>query len=219
MCIPDRAVGPSTRADVTAFIRRARQRGISLIELIMFIIIVSIGVVALLAVFATTSRKSSDPVIQKQMLAIAESLLEEVQGKPFTYCDPDDANATTATRAVVGAGTALCATYAQSNNLTQPPGETRTSSTNPFDNVADYGGTTGTTTINTISDITGTAISALGAYNAQISIAAQALNDIAASDGDGAPQSIVITVRVNGPGNSNLTLEGYRTRYAPNSVP
>ena len=219
MCIPDRSVCPGTRANVTAFIWRARQRGISLIELIMFIIIVSIGVVALLAVFATTSRKSSDPVIQKQMLAIAESLLEEVQSKPFTYCDPDDANATTAAQAVVGAGTALCATSAQSNNLTQPAGETRTNSTNPFDNVADYGGTTGTTTINPISDVTGTAISGLGAYNAQISIAAQALNSIAASDGDGAPQSIVITVRVIGPGNSNLTLEGYRTRYAPNSVP
>lgn len=219
MCIPDRAVCPGSRANVTAFIWRARQRGISLIELIMFIIIVSIGVVALLAVFATTSRKSSDPVIQKQMLAIAESLLEEVQSKPFTYCDPDDANATTAAQAVVGAGTALCATSAQSNNLTQPAGETRTNPLNPFDNVADYGGTTGTTTINPISDVTGTAISGLGAYNAQISIAAQALNNIAANDGDGAPQSIVITVRVNGPGNSNLTLEGYRTRYAPNSVP
>jgi len=219
MSTPDCIVRSRVQANILSFPRAVRQHGISLIELIMFIIIVSIGVVALLAVFATTSRKSADPVVQKQMLAIAESLLEEVQSKPFTYCDPDDANATTATRAVVGAGTALCATSAQNNNLTQPAGESRTSPTNPFDNVADYGGTTGSTTVNPISDVTGTAIGGLGAYSAQISIAAQALNSIAAVDADGAPQSLVITVRVNGPGNSTLSLEGYRTRYAPNSVP
>lgn len=196
-----------------------RQRGISLIELIIFIIIVSIGVVALLAVFSTTVRKSSDPLIRKQMLAIAESLLEEVQSKPFTYCDPDDANARTATQAVIGVGSTFCATTAQSNNLTQPSTETRTSTTNPFDNVADYGGTTGTTTISPISDVSGNSIAGLGAYSAQISVAAQALGSIAATDGNGAPQSLAITVTVTGPGNSSLTLQGFRTRYAPNSVP
>ena len=29
-------------------------------------------------------------MIQKQALAIAESLLEEITLQPFTYCDPDD---------------------------------------------------------------------------------------------------------------------------------
>jgi len=60
---------------------------------------VSIGVAALLLVFNTTLAKSADPMIQKQMLAIAESLLEEVEAKAFTYCDPDDANVTTAPNA------------------------------------------------------------------------------------------------------------------------
>ena len=207
------------RSNVTRSHLRHRQHGISLIELIIFIIIVSIGVVALLAVFSTTVRKSSDPLIRKQMLAIAESLLEEVQSKPFTYCDPDDANARTATQAAVGAGPTFCATTAQSDNTTQPNTETRTSTTDPFDNVADYGGTTGTTTIGPISDITGTAVAGLGAYSAQISIAAQALGTIVATDGNGTPQSLAITVTVTGPGNSSLALQGFRTRYAPNAVP
>ncbi len=198
---------------------RDRQHGISLIELIIFIIIVSIGVVALLAVFSTTVRKSSDPIIRKQMLAIAESLLEEVQSKPFTYCDPDDANARTATQAVVGVGPTFCAATAQSDNKTQPNAETRTNTANPFDNVADYGGTTGTTTISPISDITGSGVAGLGAYSAQISISAQALGTIAALDGNSTPQSLAITVTVTGPGNSSLTLQGFRTRYAPNAVP
>jgi|KBSMisStaDraftv2_1062788.scaffolds.fasta_scaffold04903_14 MSHA pilin protein MshD len=220
MSTPDPIVRLGGQANVISLSPPIRQRGISLVELIMFIIIVSIGVVALLSVFSTTVRKSGDPLVQKQMLAIAESLLEEVQSKPFTFCDPDDANAWTATRAVVGAGPTLCATTAQSNNLTQPLGETRTSTTNPFDNVADYGGTTGTTTISPYSDITGgAAIAGLGAYSAQISVAAQALGSIAATDADGTPQSLAITVTVTGPGNSSLSLQGYRTRYAPNAVP
>lgn len=217
MCIPDRPARNGQVGNPHCF--AIRQQGLSLIELIMFMIIVSIGVVALLAVFSTTVRKSSDPLIRKQMLAIAESLLEEVQSKPFTYCDPDDANARTATQAVVGAGSTFCATTAQSNNLTQPSTETRTSTTNPFDNVADYGGTTGTTTISPISDVSGNSIAGLTAYSAQISIAATALGSIAAADGNGAPQSLAITVTVTGPGNSNLMLQGFRTRYAPNAVP
>ena len=215
MSTPERFSSVATPANTFSRIPPARQHGISLIELIMFLIIVSLGAVALLSVFTTTVRKSTDPMVRKQMLAIAESLLEEVQSKPFTYCDPDDANARTATRAVVGAGPTLCATSAQSNNLTQPVGETRLT----FDNVADYGGTTGTTTISPISDISGSPIAGLTAYSAQISIAAQALGSIAAADADGTPQSLAITVTVTGPGNNSLALQGYRTRYAPNAVP
>jgi MSHA pilin protein MshD len=198
--------------------RFASQAGISLVELIMFIIIVSIGVAGILTVFNVTTQKSADPQVRRQMLAIAESLLEEVELKPFTFCDPDDVNAATATRAVVGAGTSLCNSSAQNNNLTQPPGETRVSATNAFDNVADYGGTTGTTTINPITDIAGNSIVGLTGYSAQVSISAQAFGGIAASDADGAPQSLLITVTVTN-GGTSLSLSGYRLRYAPRSLP
>lgn len=201
MSIPDR-VGRSDRsAQATPAHRIARQRGISLVELIMFIIIVSIGVAALLAVFSTTVRKSADPVIQKQMLAIAESLLEEVEAKPFTYCDPVDANATTA------ASSAGCATTAEA--MGPEAGESRTSATQPFDNVNDYGPSL---TINPITDVTGTAVTGLGAYSATIAVSAVALGTVPATD------SLQITVTVTGPGNNTLVMQGYRTRYAPNAI-
>ena len=60
------------------------QRGLSLIELVMFIIIVGVGVAGILLVFNVTTKASADPLIQKQMLAIAEAMMEEVQAKPFT---------------------------------------------------------------------------------------------------------------------------------------
>ena len=72
------------------------QHGISLIEQLVFIVVVGVAVTGVLAVLNTTARASADTLTQKQALAIAEALLEEVQLQPFTYCDPDDANAATA---------------------------------------------------------------------------------------------------------------------------
>lgn len=199
MSTPDRVARPASQAQAPSFLRPARQQGISLIEMIMFIIIVSIGVVALLAVFSTTSRKSADPMIQKQMLAIAEALLEEVESKPFTYCDPDDANATTASSA------AGCASLPEA--MGPEGGETRSGATS-FDNVNDYGPSL---TINPFTDITGT--TTIPGYAATVTVAASALNGIAATD------ALQITVTVTGPGNSSLALQGHRTLYAPNAVP
>ncbi len=206
MSTPDRVVRPGPQAHASSFLRSARQQGLSLVELIMFIIIVSIGAVALLVVFSTTSRKSADPMIQKQMLAIAEALLEEVESKPFTYCDPDDANAVTA------AGSADCTGGPGGANdesrlpLGPEAGETTRAA---YDNVSDYNGAN----ISPISDIAGNAITGLGGYTATIAVAASALNGIPATD------ALQITVTVNGPGNRSLVLQGHRTMYAPNAVP
>jgi len=59
------------------------QRGISLIELILFIVIISIALVTLLSVLNASTHNSIDPLLRKQSLTIAESLLEEVQLHDF----------------------------------------------------------------------------------------------------------------------------------------
>ncbi len=76
--------------------RRVRARGLSLVELIVFIVIVSASVAGIISVITVTTRSSADPLIHKQALAIAEAVLEEIQLQPFTYCDPDDPGAATA---------------------------------------------------------------------------------------------------------------------------
>lgn len=193
------------------------QRGISLVELVVFIAIISVGLAGILGVMNFTTRASADPLVQKQALAIAEAYLEEVLAMPFTYCDPDDANAATAqsTAAVNPADSTRCAATLEGIGA---EGETRGSTTTPYDNVNDYSSLAAGTPAN----VDGTAISGLGSYSVSIAVAAQNLvassATVAANDGNGRPQSLRVTVTVTGPG-TTVVLDGYRTRYAPNALP
>src|ERR1035437_6169769 len=63
------------------------QRGFTLIELIIFIVVVSVGLAGILSVMNTVVKSSADPMVRKQTLAIAESLLEEILLKD--YADPN----------------------------------------------------------------------------------------------------------------------------------
>lgn len=181
-----------------------RARGVSLIELIVFIVIVSVGIVGILSVLNFTAARSADPMIRKQVLSVAQALLEEVELMPFTYCDPDDANAATAQSAVVGA--TGCATTVEA--IGPEAGESRYSSTAPFDNVNDYHGFSMTG----VRDLTNTAIAGLENYSASVTVTAGGLG-LASDD------VLLIAVTASGPGNESITLSGYRTRYAPNSRP
>jgi len=64
--------------------RVGKQYGISLIELTMFIVIVSIAVAGVLLVMNNVSAHSADSLARKQALAIAESVLEEVELQAFS---------------------------------------------------------------------------------------------------------------------------------------
>jgi len=189
--------------------RYRSQAGLSLIELIMFIVIVGIGLAGILSVLNLTAQKSADPMIRKQMLAVAEALLEEVELMPFTYCDPDDANVLTATSATIGP--TGCATLVE-GTTTIPASETRGSSTNPFDNVGDYGGATGTLTISPLTDVSSNPIGMLAGYSATVNVATSALGGIAAAE------SLLITVTVTASTGESFAVSGYRTRYAPNAT-
>lgn len=64
-----------------------QQRGVTLIELIVAMLVISVAMVGVLMVMNYTVSRSADPVIQHQALAIAEAYLEEIQLK--AYSDPD----------------------------------------------------------------------------------------------------------------------------------
>lgn len=66
--------------------RNTCSRGFTLIELIIFIVVVSAGLAGILSVMNTVVKSSADPMVRKQSIAIAESLLEEILLKD--YADP-----------------------------------------------------------------------------------------------------------------------------------
>ena len=191
-----------------------RQRGVTLIELVVFIIIISVGVVGLLSVTGSTIMHSADPMIRKQALAIAESLLLEIEQRPFTLCVPGDRNVA-ATLAVLDAtATDPAKCWDEVEAMGPEAGESRYSS-NPFNNVNDYSGFTMSIADAKCAGICplgdATPIDGLSAYSASV-VVAEAGADLGLADA----AALKITVTVTGNGES-IDLVGYRTRYAPNA--
>jgi len=196
---------------------RHRSRGVSLVELIVSIVILSVAVAGVLAAMNMSVRTSVDPMVQKQALAIAEALMEEVQLQPFTYCDPNDANAATALSSAGCTGGAGGANDEDRDPIGAEAGESRTSAVTPFDNVSDYMAPGGFS-ISPITDITGVAPGLTG-YSATVTVAKQGIANIGATPAIPANQALLISVTVTGPSATTVVLHGYRMRYAPNALP
>lgn len=195
---------------------RSRLRGLSLIEVVIFIAVLAVGFAGMLILYNQVTRSSVDPLVRKQALAVAQSLLEEIELMPFTYCDPDDANVTTATSAAIGP--TGCATTPE--GLGPEGAETRYSNTQRFDNVSDYQGfcmgpgspVCGDAVITTA---TGTPIPQLADYRVDVSIAAITAADFPPVPPDAGWRITVTATHV--PTGTTASLVGYRFRYAPNS--
>lgn len=129
-----------------------KQRGISLIELIIFIVIISVALTGILLVMNQVTRHSADPLIRKQAIAAAESLLEEIELQDFI-------SASGVTNAVT-----------QANRASE------------YHIVTDYNGfgfPQGLTGIYPVSGVV--PIAGLENYNTSVTIAPEALNGIAAA--------------------------------------
>lgn len=122
-----------------------RSRGFTLVEMIIAMVIIGVGLAGVLTAFQTAVRDSADPAIHKQMLAVAEEMMEEILLKPYAVSGAAPVNA------LVACGAA---------------GSER----DAFDDVADYDGyqTTG------ICDIDGGAVAGLENYNVSIAVATDA---------------------------------------------
>lgn len=125
-----------------------RMAGVTLVELIIAIVIAGVALAGLAAAFTRANRASSDPAVTQQMLAIAESMMEEVLLKPFDPV-PDEVAAPT---------------RAQYNDV-------RDFDTNDTDNAPGYASTG-------IRNIDGDAIAGLESYSVSVRVNQVALDGV-----------------------------------------
>lgn len=139
--------------------------GFTLVEMVIAIVIVSIGLAGVLMALNTTIRSSADPLVRKQMQAIAEEMLEEVQLKPFAASGIAPAKAS------------------------EKCGGTPTPARTAFDDLSDYNdyATTG------ICDIDGQAVTGLANYNVAVTVVTASLGDISSLNSSDAKQ-VTVTV-------------------------
>lgn len=163
-----------------------RARGTTLVEVIVFMLIVSIAVVSVVKALSQAVQWSADPLVQRQTLGIAESLIQEIDSQPYAQKDPynptgpDDA-------------------------IGPEPGETRSGSPLPFDNPNDYSGYSETG----IVAPDGSAVAGLGTYSASVVATQQSMGNVPAADG------LLVDVTATGPDGQPVTVTTFRARYAP----
>lgn len=69
------------------------ERGATLIELVVSIVVIAIAATAVLGVLSRSVGRSADAMVMSQAVSIAEAYLEEIMSKPFA--DPDDTDGET----------------------------------------------------------------------------------------------------------------------------
>lgn len=158
--------------------------GFTLIEVIIFIVVVSAGLVGILLVSNTVVKSSADPVVRKQAVAVAESMLEEILLKE--YCDPDTVDSSTTPP--------TCGLH------------TTEGSRALYDDVDDYAGYASNAAVG-IVDVSGNPVPGLSAYNVVVAVGAPA-----AVSGGGATALKMVTVTVTWGGGSAAVV-GYKGNY------
>ena len=178
-----------------AFVRHS---GFSLLELLVFIVIVSIALLGLVGLFASNVRGSADVLLRQQAIEVAHAYMETVKHRKWNHATPVGGGC-------VNTGSGYCpggpAAVAIGND-----GQARPS----YDDIDDYNG------INEAPmtlDPTGNLVPVPGLsnYRVQVSVsqpvAATALSGVPAAD------QRLITVTVTAPDGQRIVLHGYRTNY------
>lgn len=188
---------------------KRRQGGFSLIEVVVFIVVLGIAFVGMLVLYNRVTSASVDPMVRKQALAIASSLLEEIELHAYTFCETSDPNVYTASSA---AGCTTAETKVAGEFRYNPP---------RFDNVKDYDGfcmgpglpACTDTVITTAANAT---VLGLESYRVDVAVVQIAANELGADVPATDAWRITVTA-THQPTGITTSLQGYRVRYAPNS--
>ena len=152
--------------------RRAAARpcpgGFTLVEMIVFIVIVGVALAGVLTVLNITTKSSADPMQPKQAFLVAEAMLEEMISKD--YCDPD--------------------TFVRTVSPSPCGAHTTEASRNLYDDILDYNGysSVGVRSLDNLA----TPVVGLGNYNVAVAVSAETTIQGAAG------RLVTVTVSVGG---------------------
>lgn len=63
--------------------RCKRNGGWTLLEMIVAIVVIGVGLAGIVSAFSAAIRGSADPLVRKQLISLAEGMIEEVAQKPW----------------------------------------------------------------------------------------------------------------------------------------
>ena len=162
-----------------------RIHGLTLIELLIFIVIIGIAANAMLGVFSRLTQSSAGLLPDKQAQAIASSMMNEILAQPFPSGD----------------------------NVMGPEGIEARNGAPPYDSVNDYDNPAPIPVVALPNQppATGvTPIPSLAGYSYQVTVAPTALPNMMALN-----DALLVTVSVTAPNGTMARLDGVRVRYAP----
>lgn len=197
--------GNSDHGSARSLTRRARSRGLTLIELIASIVIFAVVAAGLIVLMQQTTARSADPMVQQQASAIAQAYIEEVALQSF--CDPNfdvDADPSTPLNCPADCASSACSGACRNPAL----GSSREGARNLFDDVCDYHGLSDSGA----ADQNGLPIPGLGAYRVNVTV-----DDVGVGldtlDSD-AGQVVRVNVVVSNPAmESPVAMSVYRANY------
>lgn len=181
------------------------QRGATIIELVVTIVVVSILVVTLMVLSGQSVSRSVDPMIQQQASAVAQAYLEEITQKSF--CDPDfdvDGNPATPLNCPADCTSSICGGTCRNPAL----GSDIEAGRSLYDDICDYDGLNDTGAIDQTGNPTG-----LPQYVISVDVVDDNTASLNGLTGD-AGAAARIDVTVSHPAMpDNVRMSGFRANY------
>lgn len=191
-------------------------RGFSLIETVIFILVVSIGLAGIVSLFVQNTKSSAAPFVRERTAAIANAYMDEIMGKRFDENTPVGGGC-------VETGSNSCSNYCaalsdvdcvQSKCRLQAANScvaranvggiaTEEGSRNAYDDVDDYAG------LVEVPTGLGGAVGGYTGFTAQVSISQPG----SSWHGIDARDLRHIQVDITSPMNETISLEGYRVNF------
>jgi MSHA pilin protein MshD len=168
-----------------------KQQGVTLVELVISIVIISIAMVALMSSFSLSMSHSADPLWRNKALKLGQLYLDEILAKKYDELSPIGGLPFVASPSCANLGP----------DGTAPNQETRTS----YDDVDDYHGITDSVPLSLTEPLD----SSYDDYRITITVVCDG-TDVGASGNNHAK---IITVLVTPPNQSPIAFAGYKGNY------